>query len=148
LGGVAAPYADPLEPQVVKLAKKIAAGARFLITQPIFDLDRLGPWWQEMTRRNLHQTAAFVAGIEPLLDAKRAEASAGKRPNPRIPEATLARLISAGSAAAERAAGIAVAVETIKRLAEFQGLRGFQICVDGDVDAALEVIDKASLKAN
>jgi hypothetical protein len=89
-----------------------------------------------------------VAGIQPLCDAKQAEELVGKRPNPRVPEAMLTRLNSAGSASAQRAAGVAMAVETIGRLAQFKGLRGFQICVDGDVDAALEVIEKASLGTN
>jgi hypothetical protein len=89
-----------------------------------------------------------VAGIRPLRDAKEAESLAAKRPSPRIPEAVLARLSSAGSASAQRAAGVAIAIETIERLAAFKGLRGFQICVDGDVDAALEVIDKAHLGTN
>ena len=148
LGGVAAPYADPLELQVLRLAKKATAGAQFLITQPIFDLDRFHEWWGEITRRDLHQKTAFVAGIQPLCDAKKADELAGKRPRPRIPEAMLARLSSAGSPSAQRAAGVAMAVETIGRLADVKGLRGFQICVDGDVDAALEVIDKASLGTN
>ena len=122
LGGVAAPYADPLELQVLKLAKKATAGARFLITQPIFDLDRFNQWWGEITRRGLHEKTAFVVGIQPLCDATKAQQLAGKRPNPRIPDAMLTRLSSAGSASAQRAAGVAMAVETIGRLAEVQGV--------------------------
>jgi methylenetetrahydrofolate reductase (NADPH) len=148
LGGVAAPNADPLELQVLRLAKKVGAGAQFLITQPVFDLDRFAQWWREITRCELHQKTAIIAGIQPLTDAKKAEELAGRRPRPRIPDALLARLSSAGSASAGRAAGVAIAVETIGRLAEFKGLRGVQICVDGDADAALEVIDKASLGTN
>ncbi len=37
LGAAAAPAADPLEPQLMKLAKKLAAGAGFLITNPVED---------------------------------------------------------------------------------------------------------------
>ena len=40
LGGTAAPFADPMELQVMRLAKKAAAGAGFLVTQPVFDIDR------------------------------------------------------------------------------------------------------------
>ena len=111
-------------------------------------LDRFHQWWGEITRRELQQKTAFVAGIQPLCDATKAQQLAGKRPNPRIPEAMLTRLSSAGSASAQRAAGVAMAVETIGRLRDVKGLRGFQICVDGDADAALEVIEKASLGTN
>jgi methylenetetrahydrofolate reductase (NADPH) len=148
LGGVASPNADPLELQVLRMAKKAGSGARFLITPPIFDLDRFLAWWQEVTRRGIDEKVAIVAGIQPLGDGPKAAELAAKRPRPRIPEAVLERLAAGADRSAQRAAGIAVAVETIERLRAVKGLRGFQVCVDGDVDAALEVIDKASLGTN
>jgi methylenetetrahydrofolate reductase (NADPH) len=148
LGGVASPYADPLELQVSRLEKKAGSGAQFLITQPVFDLDRFAQWWQEVTRRGLHEKTAIVAGIRPLLSAKEAGELAARRPRPWIPQAVLDRLASAGDASAQRAQGIVIACETIERLSAFKGLRGFQICIDGDVDAALEVIDKSALRTN
>ena len=38
-GAVVTPEADPIEPQMLKFGKKIAAGARFIQTQAIYDLD-------------------------------------------------------------------------------------------------------------
>jgi methylenetetrahydrofolate reductase (NADPH) len=148
LGGVAAPFADPLEMQVMRLAKKNLAGARFFITQPIYDIERFNQWWLEITRRGLHDKVAIVAGIQPLYDAQKAQQLAASRPLPRIPEAILTKLSSASGAAAQRAAGIAIALETISRLKEVKGLRGFQSCVDGDVDAVMEVIEKSALGTN
>jgi methylenetetrahydrofolate reductase (NADPH) len=145
LGGVASPYADPLELQVTRLAKKVAAGARFLITDPVFDLERFDRWWQEVTRRGLHEQVAFLAGIHVLVEAGEARAYAARRPDPRVPEAVLARIESAGNGAAQRATGIEIAVETIKRLRGTPGLRGFQVCGTGDPDAALEVIEDSEL---
>ena len=139
------PYADPLELQISKLVKKIRAGTSYFITQPVYDLERFNQWWQEITRQGLHEKAAFVAGIQPLLDAQKAREYAAGRPSPRIPEAILSRLTSAYGAAAQRAAGIAVALETIKKLSQVKGLRGFQICADGDIDAAQEIIEKSAL---
>ena len=66
LGAVASPDADPLELQVSRLLKKTAAGAAFLITQPVFDLERFDAWWKEARRRGIHQKVAVVAGIQPL----------------------------------------------------------------------------------
>jgi methylenetetrahydrofolate reductase (NADPH) len=145
LGAVAAPYADPMELQVLRLAKKVRAGAQFLITQPIFDLERFGLWWEEVTRRGLHEKTAIVAGVQPLSDAKTAEELATKRPKTWIPADMLARMAAGANAAAQRATGIAIALETIRRLEAFKGLRGFQVFADGDTDAVLEVIDKAAL---
>jgi methylenetetrahydrofolate reductase (NADPH) len=148
LGGVAAPFADPLEMQVARLAKKITAGAEFLITQPVFDLDRFIAWWNEVTRRGIHEKVAIVAGIQPLADAQEAQSLAGKRPAPIIPEAVLARLASRTERGAQRAEGIAIALETIERLSALTGLRGFSVCGDGHFDAAVEVIEKSGLGTN
>jgi methylenetetrahydrofolate reductase (NADPH) len=148
LGGTAAPDADPLELQVMRLAKKVAAGAQFLITQPIFDIERFGAWWDEIVRRKLHEKVAIVAGIQPLASGKVAAELASGRPQTPIPAETMARLNSAGAADAQRTAGIAIALETIEKLAAFRGLRGLQICGDDDPQAALEIIDKSALGTN
>lgn len=145
LGGVAAPFADPLELQVARVAKKIKAGARFLITQPVYDLERFGAWWQEITRRDLQRQAAFVAGIRVLSDATQAAAYAAQRPVPRIPAAVLERLAAKSGPAAQRAEGIAIAVETIERLRSLEGLRGFELRAEGDEGAVLEIIEKSKL---
>lgn len=146
LGAVAAPFADPPEMQLLRLVKKTAAGAQFLITQPVFDLERFGAWWKEVTRRGIHEKVAIVAGIQPLVDATAAQELAGKRPLPRIPEATLTRLASQDGAARQRAAGIQIAMETIEQLSALAGLRGFAVCGDGDLDAALEVVERIRIR--
>jgi len=145
LGAVATPLADPMELQILRLAKKVAAGARFLITQPVFDLERLGIWLTEVLRRGIHEKAAILAGIRPLCSAEEAETLAQSRPCPRIPDAVLKRMASAGDVSQQRAVGIEIALETIGRLSAAGGLRGFQICGDSDPDAALEIIEKSGL---
>ncbi len=104
-GGVANPEADPAELQLMRLAKKVTAGARFLITEPVTDVERFEAWLSMVTERGIHERVALVAGIEPTGDA----------------------------------------VETIKRLSELNGLRGFQICAEDDADAALDLIEKSGL---
>ncbi len=148
LGAVAAPYADPIEMQLMRLSKKITAGAEFLITQPVFDVERFEAWFQEVTRRGIHQRVAIVAGIQPLGDAEAARAFAQERPSPMVPDALLGRIASAADKTAQRAVGIEIAVETIGRLSGIDGLRGFQIGAEEDVDAALEIIEKAGLETD
>jgi len=41
IGAAANPFADPFEFRVVRLAKKARAGADFIQTQCIYDMDRL-----------------------------------------------------------------------------------------------------------
>jgi methylenetetrahydrofolate reductase (NADPH) len=145
LGGVASPFADPLELQLPRLAQKIEVGAQFLITQPVFDLDRFGLWWKETTNRGLQAKTAIVAGVKVLTDAPLAKAYAEKRPSPLVPAALLDRLASKSSADKVRAEGIAIALETIEKLSSLQGLRGFEITCDEDPEAAIEVL--GSLKS-
>ena len=145
LGAVAAPYADPLEMQVARLAKKAAAGAKFLVTQPVFDLERFETWWNEVTRLGIHERVAILAGILPLPDAESAKTWADTSPRPMIPDAILERLASKGDEGGQRAAGIELACETIERLSNFEGLRGFEIRSEGDGDAADEIIEKSGL---
>jgi methylenetetrahydrofolate reductase (NADH) len=147
LGGVAAPYADPLEMQVLRMAKKAAAGAQFLVTQPIFDLERFDLWWKEVTRRGLHEQVAIVASVEPLTCLEKAKELAAKRPSPRIPAALVDRLAKA-SPSDQRAAGIRIALETLERLSKVDGLRGFGVAADGDPEAAFEVLDHSNAGAD
>ena len=146
LGAVAAPYADPLELQMLRLAKKIQAGAQFLITEPVYDLERFAAWWTAVVRRGLHQKAAFLAGIRPLTAVQEAESLAESRPSPRIPSALRGRLSGADGAMAQRAAGIQIARETVERLATLEGLRGFAVGA-GDVTLVLETLEKSALCA-
>jgi len=145
LGAVAAPYADPMEIQILRLGKKVSAGANFLITQPVFDLDRFGVWWEHVVERGLDAKVAIVAGIKPLTDADTARAYAEKRPVPMVPDTVLERIGAKTEKAAQRAAGIDIALETIDRLSTVDGLRGFEICANGDDAAAMEIIEKSRL---
>ena len=84
-------------------------------------------------------------GFEPLPDAEEAKRANEKRPSARIPAAVIDRLAAKSGRDAQCAVGIEIAVETIDQLRRFPDLRGFEIGVDGDVNAAVEVITKAGL---
>ncbi|MGB7630670.1 MAG: methylenetetrahydrofolate reductase, partial [Candidatus Deferrimicrobium sp.] len=145
LGAVASPDADPFALQLSRLAKKTRAGARFLVTQPVYDLERFEAWWQEVTRRGLHDQAAILAGIQPLSDGHFAHAPGGAGPRPRIPDSLAGRVASRSDPGARRAAAIEIALETIRRLSDLPGMRGFCISADGDHEAALQIIEKSGL---
>ena len=145
LGAVASPNADLIELQMVRLDKKVSAGAGFLVSQPIYDLERFRAWWVEVCRRGLHEKTAILAGIEPLGEAELERVRAKRRPSPRVPDAVFQQVASQTDPAARRRAAIDVAVQTIRQLSGTKGLRGFSISVDGDPDAALEIIELAHL---
>ena len=91
---------------------------------------------------------AIVAGIQPLTGHALQEAQAGKRPSPRIPKDTLAKILAVSDSAGQRAKAIEIAVETIGQLSKLPGLRGFCIASDGDLEAFLEIIDKSGLRSD
>jgi methylenetetrahydrofolate reductase (NADPH) len=149
LGAVASPFADPLELQIARLVKKTQAGAHFLVTQPVYDVERFDAWWQAVVKRGIHEQVAIVAGIEPLSNSSLTRLEADERPSPRIPEAMLKRIQSVTDPAARRATAVQIALETIQQLGKrCPGLRGFCISTDGDLDAALTILEKSALGSN
>ena len=147
IGAVASPDADPKELQLMRLAKKVKAGASFLITQPVFDAKRFEKWWGEVQKKGLAKKTAFIAGIEPVADMDTLDAVKNGRPNSRLPAALIEKLSSKPEAGALREEGIRIAVETIERL-KSMGLSGFEIRVGQDPKVALEIIDRAKLRTN
>ena len=59
LGAVVNPGADPLEPQILKMEKKIAAGAQFFQTQAIFEADKFARFCE----KTKHLKVPIMAGI-------------------------------------------------------------------------------------
>jgi methylenetetrahydrofolate reductase (NADPH) len=63
LGGTANPFADPEELQLIRLHKKIAAGAQFIQTQSIYDTEKFARWMEKVRSAGLHKKAYILAGI-------------------------------------------------------------------------------------
>lgn len=60
LGAVVTPCADPLEPQLIKMEKKIKAGARFFQTQTVYDVDQFGRFMEHARAFNVPIMAGIV----------------------------------------------------------------------------------------
>jgi len=65
IGAVVNPGADPLEPEVIKMEKKIAAGAQFFQTQAVYDIDL----FKKFLENTKHLKAKILAGIVLLKSA-------------------------------------------------------------------------------
>lgn len=128
LGAVASPDADPPDLQLLRLAKKTRAGAIFLVTQPVHDPERFEAWWKEVARRGLNEQVAILAGIQPLYDDPLAHAGP-----------------SQSDPVARRAAAVKIAVQTIHRLSNLPGIRGFSISADGDHETVLRIVEESGL---
>jgi 5,10-methylenetetrahydrofolate reductase len=60
LGAVVTPGADPLEPQIIKMEKKIKAGAQFFQTQAVYEVDKFAQFMKEVRRFNVPVLAGIV----------------------------------------------------------------------------------------
>ena len=70
IGAAANPFADPFEMRLIRLEKNIRAGAHFIQTQPVFDLDRFRLWMDKVVEMDLHKKTAILAGVMPVKSAQ------------------------------------------------------------------------------
>jgi methylenetetrahydrofolate reductase (NADPH) len=124
IGAAANPFAAPFEMRLIRLHKKIAAGARFIQTQPVFDLDLFTRWMERVVEMGLHEKAAILAGVMPVRSVKTLLWMKKRVPGMRIHQEYISRMNHARDPQAE---GITVAVETIRALKNMRGVRGIHI---------------------
>jgi methylenetetrahydrofolate reductase (NADPH) len=131
IGTVANPYLRPLELNMIQLAKKIEAGADFLQTQPVFDVEEFVVWLDAARKEDLVDKAAILAGVLPLSSAEEAEKLREIHTELRIPDALVARLQAAGNADAQEKEGLQACAEIIGKLKTLKGVRGIHILSGG-----------------
>jgi 5,10-methylenetetrahydrofolate reductase len=60
LGATVNPGADPLQPQIIKMEKKIEAGARFFQTQAVYEVDKFAKFCEKVRHLNVPVMAGMV----------------------------------------------------------------------------------------
>jgi len=108
IGAAFNPNVQKMEGQVQRLEKKVANGAVFAQTQPIFELSRLN----EMLERTAHLSIPILPGILPLVSGKNAEFLHNEVPGITIPE-EIRRRMAGLTGDAGVAEGLAIAKEFI-----------------------------------
>ena len=115
IGAAANPFADPFELRVARLAKKVAAGADFIQTQCIYNLDKFEKWMEGVRNRGLHEKCYILAGVTPIKTVGMARYMKNKVPGMDVPQEVVDRM--AGVPKEKQAEeGIKICVETIERL--------------------------------
>jgi methionine synthase / methylenetetrahydrofolate reductase(NADPH) len=100
------PNARNLDSQVNRLERKVAAGAQYAMTQPVFDVRLIA----ETKRRTAHLNIPMFMGVWPLLSGRQAEFLHNEVPGIVVPDAVRATM--AGAEGAEgRARGVKLARE-------------------------------------
>ena len=144
IGAAANPNLKPLEFNILRLGKKIAAGAYFVQTQPVFDVDSFGAWLEAVRAEGLADKAAILAGIMPVTSYGQAKELADNHTDYVIPEAVTKRLAAAGDGEAQKREGAEIAVEIARKLKGVPGLRGIHLFSGADARIAGQVLSAIS----
>jgi len=139
LGSTTNPFADPEEMQLIRLEKKINAGAKFIQTQAIYNIERFSRWMEKVRERGLHERAYLLAGIVVNKSQKSIEITATV-PGMDIPEELLERMRNAEDKQAE---GEAIALELISEIRKVEGVKGLHIMAIGWDEIVPVLLEKA-----
>ncbi len=136
LGAVVNPGAAPLEPQLIKMEKKVKAGVRFFQTQAVYEPDKFAAFIEKVKHLNVPIMAGVVllksAGMAKFMNANVAGVS--------VPEALIDRMQKSTD---KVKTSIEITVELIK---ELKGLcQGIHIMPLGWADKIPEILEKAGI---
>ena len=126
IGAAANPYADPFEYRILRLAKKIEAGADFIQTQCIYNMDRFRKWMKMAADRGLAERAYILAGITPLKSAGMARYMNNNVAGMDVPDEIIKRMDKAPKAK-QAEEGLKLCMEDINKLREMEGVSGIHI---------------------
>ncbi|GKT08540.1 methylenetetrahydrofolate reductase [Desulforhabdus sp. TSK] len=144
IGAAANPFADPFELRVARLAKKVKAGVDFIQTQCIFNVDKFEKWMEGVRERGLHEKVAIMAGITPMKSVGMARYMKNKVPGMDVPDEVVQRMAGVPKEK-QSEEGIKICVETIQRLKEVEGVRGFHIMAIEWEQKVPEIVERAGL---
>ncbi|MDF2522855.1 MAG: methylenetetrahydrofolate reductase, partial [Clostridiales bacterium] len=127
LGATANPFADPEELQFIRLHKKIEAGAQFIQTQAIYDVDKFSQWMEKVRSAGLHKKTYILAGILVNKSLKSLEMTK-KVAGMQVPDELIERMRKASSYEEE---GVSIALELIEKIKNIEGVSGIHIMAVG-----------------
>ncbi len=144
IGAAANPFADPFELRVARLAKKVAAGADFIQTQCIYNLEKFEKWMEGVRNRGLDEKCFILAGVTPMKSVGMARYMKNKVPGMDVPQELVDRM--AGVAKEKQPEeGLRICVETIERLKQIKGDAGFHIMAIEWEEKVPEIVERAGL---
>ena len=139
-GAIVTPEADPLEPQLIKFEKKIEAGAEFIQTQAVYDLDKFASFMAYARQFPVK----ILAGIILLTSARMAQYLNKNVPGVVVPQPLIDEMAGApkGQALAQ---GIAIAGRMIRRLKDEQICDGVHIMAIGREELVPDILQAAGI---
>ncbi len=144
IGAAANPFADPFELRVMRLAKKIEAGADFIQTQCIFNVPKFEQWMEGVRAKGLHKKCYILAGVTPCKSLGAAKYMANRVPGMDVPKEIVERMASVPKEK-QSEEGVTICVETIEKLKKIEGVAGIHIMAIEWEEKVEEICERAGL---
>jgi methylenetetrahydrofolate reductase (NADPH) len=142
LGAAENPFADPFQYRAARLAKKVKAGADFIQTQIIYNVEKFEQWMGMVREMGLHKKVSILAGVTPIRSLGMAKYMKKNVPGMDVPDELLKRLEGAEKKKAE---GINICLEVIERVRQIEGVSGVHIMAVEWEEIVPEITERAGL---
>jgi len=140
-GAIVTPEANPIEPQLAKFEKKIEAGAEFIQTQAIYDLENFAKFMEYARQFNVK----IMAGIVLLVSARMAKFMNNNVPGIFVPDHLIDELAAAPKGEALNT-GIRIAGRMVKQLKEQNLCDGVHIMAIGKEEVVPDILAAAGIQ--
>ena len=140
IGAVENPFADPFEYRVIRLDKKVQAGADFIQTQAVFDVPRFAEWMKMVRDRGLDKKVHILAGVIPIKSVGMARYMRDNVAGISVPSEIVSRLEDAKNVKEE---GVNITLEIIEQLKEIDGIHGVHIMAVAWEDIVPDIVEKS-----
>ena len=142
IGAAENPCIPPFEWRPQRLAKKVAAGAEFIQTNYIFDVDVFRRFMARVRDLGLDEKVFILAGVGPLPSARGARWMRANVPGIHIPDALIERMETAKSPGDE---GKNICIELIQEIREIQGVAGVHVMAYRREHLVSEIIEASGV---
>jgi len=163
VGAAAAPFADPIDFRPYRLAKKVKAGANFIQTQLVYDIEAFAKYMEKVRELGLHENTYILAGLGPLKSPGMARYMKNNVPGILVPDEIITRMLAAGKpwsgipkdeltkenkrdrSKAWKEEGIQVCIDLIKQVRKIEGVAGVHIMAIEWEEAVKPIAEGADL---
>ncbi|MDX9896281.1 MAG: methylenetetrahydrofolate reductase [Desulfofustis sp.] len=144
IGCAVNPFADPFEIRVPRLQLKVDAGADFVQTQCIYNMEKFTLYLEQAKKKGLHERVKILAGVTPLKSVGMAKFMNKMVAGIDIPEPVIQRLADEPKEK-QAAKGIEMCIEQIQQLREMEGIAGVHVMAIEWEEKLHEIIGGAGL---
>jgi len=144
IGAAENPFGQPYEFRAHRLAKKVGAGADFIQTQCVYNMDRFREWIRQVNEMGLTEKVYILAGVTPMKSLRMAQYMKNNVPGMDVPDWVIKRL--EGVEKKKQAdQGIAIACEQIEEFKQMKGVAGVHLMLIEWEHRVPEITERAKL---